>query len=80
MFIALEYSCGFPNASDLIRHLPHKKNLLPCILLHCERCSFPSFGEGSWNLTMVPRSCFLAGEEPCLVPQQAGIAQEDSPW
>lgn len=77
--MALEYSCGFPNASDLIWHLPHKKNLLPRILLRCERCPFPSSVEGSRNVTMVRRSCFSAGEEPCLAPRQAGIAQEDSP-
>lgn len=26
--MALEYSCGFPNASDLIWHLPHTKKII----------------------------------------------------
>lgn len=30
--MASEYSCGFPNASDLIWHLPQKKNKIYCLV------------------------------------------------
>lgn len=80
MFMALEYSCGFPNASDLIWHLPHAQKFIASYTLSLWMLSLPQFCGGVLETDNDPVELFSAGEKPCLVPQQTVMAQEDSSW
>lgn len=60
MFMALEYSCGFPNASDLIWHLPYKKIFYcPIYFFAVKTVPFPVLWRGpgvwQWSRGVVPQ-------------------------
>lgn len=66
MFMALEYSCGFPNASDLIWHLPHAQKFIASYTLSLWRLSLPQLCGGVLETDNDPVELFLSWWEALL--------------
>lgn len=60
MFMALEYSCGFPNASDLIWHLPHAQKFIASYTLSLWMLSLPQSCGGVLEMNNDPVELFLS--------------------
>lgn len=78
IFMALEYSCGFPNTSALIWHLPLKKKVYCLIYSFTVNIVLPLFHRGVLAFNNEP-SKLLLGRWGAL-SWQAGMAQEDRSW